>query len=204
MIEKQENKARAEKSYVLSPNFMNMIMSNTTRKSVQLPDSVDVLIQDNECIKVKGQKGELFLNLITEVDVNIDESSLNVQSTSNSKFSKAAAGTYRSLINNMIIGVSEGYEKKLELVGVGYRASIQGKNVNLTLGFSHPVVYKIPDEIEIQTPSQTEITIKGIDKQKVGQVAAEIRSFRPPEPYKGKGVRYKDAQISLKETKKQA
>ena len=204
MIEKQENKARAEKSYVLSPNFMNMIMSNTTRKSVQLPDSVDVLIQDNECIKVKGQKGELFLNLITEVDVNIDESSLNVQSTSNSKFSKAAAGTYRSLINNMIIGVSEGYEKKLELVGVGYRASIQGKNVNLTLGFSHPVVYKIPDEIEIQTPSQTEITIKGIDKQKVGQVAAEIRSLRPPEPYKGKGVRYKDEQISLKETKKQA
>ena len=204
MIEKQENKARVGKSYVLSPNFMNMIMSNTTRKSVQLPDSVDVLIQDNECIKVKGQKGELRLNLITEVDVNIEESSLNVQSTSNSKFSKAAAGTYRSLINNMIIGVSEGYEKKLELVGVGYRASIQGKNVNLTLGFSHPVVYKIPDEIEIQTPSQTEITIKGIDKQKVGQVAAEIRSLRPPEPYKGKGVRYKDEQISLKETKKQA
>ena len=204
MIEKLENKDREEKSYVLSPNFMNMIMSSTTRKSVQLPDSVDVLIQDNECIKVKGQKGELFLNLITEVDVNIDESSLNVQSTSNSKFSKAAAGTYRSLINNMIIGVSEGYEKKLELVGVGYRASTQGKNVNLTLGFSHPVVYKIPDEIEIQTPSQTEITIKGIDKQKVGQVAAEIRSLRPPEPYKGKGVRYKDEQISLKETKKQA
>ena len=193
-----------EKSYVLSPNFMNMIMSNTTRKSVQLPESVDVLIQDNECIKVKGQKGELRLNLITEVDVNIDDSSLNVQSTSNSKFSKAAAGTYRSLINNMIIGVSEGYEKKLELVGVGYRASTQGKNVNLTLGFSHPVVYKIPDEIEIQTPSQTEIIIKGIDKQKVGQVAAEIRSLRPPEPYKGKGVRYKDEQISLKETKKQA
>jgi len=183
---------------------MNMIMSSTTRKSVQLPDSVDVLIQDNECIKVKGQKGELCLNLITEVDVNIDERSLNVQSASNSKFSKAAAGTYRSLINNMIIGVSEGYEKKLELVGVGYRASTQGKNVNLTLGFSHPVVYKIPDEIEIQTPSQTEITIKGIDKQKVGQVAAEIRSLRPPEPYKGKGVRYKDEQISLKETKKQA
>jgi len=179
-------------------------MSSTKRKSVQLPDSVDVLIEDNECIKVKGQKGELRLNLITEVDVNIDERSLNIQSTSNSKLSKAAAGTYRSLINNMIIGVSEGYEKKLELVGVGYRASTQGKKVNLTLGFSHPVIYKIPDEIEIQTPSQTEITIKGIDKQKVGQVAAEIRSLRPPEPYKGKGVRYKDEQISLKETKKQA
>ena len=183
---------------------MNMIMSSTTKKPVQFPDAVDVLIQDNECIEVKGQKGELRLNLITEVAVSIDESSLNVQSTSNSKFSKAAAGTFRSLINNMIIGVSEGYEKQLELVGVGYRASTQGKNINLTLGFSHPVIYKIPDEIEILTPSRTEITIRGIDKQKVGQVAAEIRSLRPPEPYKGKGVRYKGEQISLKETKKQA
>ena len=204
MTKRQESKARGEKSCVLLPNFMNMIMSSTTKKPVQFPDSVDVLIQDNECVEVKGQKGELRLNLITEVAVSIDESSLNVQSTSNSKFSKAAAGTFRSLINNMIIGVSEGYEKQLELVGVGYRARTQGKNINLTLGFSHPVVYKIPDEIEIQTPSQTEIIITGIDKQKVGQVAAEIRSLRPPEPYKGKGVRYKGEQISLKETKKQA
>jgi len=195
---------RGEKSCVSLPNFMNMIMSSTTKKPVLFPDSVDVLIQDNECIEVKGQKGELRLNLITEVAVSIDERSLNVQSTSNSKFSKAAAGTFRSLINNMIIGVSEGYEKQLELVGVGYRASTQGKNVNLTLGFSHPVIYKIPDEIEILTPSRTEIIIRGIDKQKVGQVAAEIRSLRPPEPYKGKGVRYKGEQISLKETKKQA
>ena len=204
MTKRQESKARGEKSCVLLPNFMNMIMSSTTKKPVQFPDSVDVLIQDNECIEVKGQKGELRLNLITEVAVSIDESSLNVQSTSNSKFSKAAAGTFRSLINNMIIGVSEGYEKQLELVGVGYRASTQGKNINLTLGFSHPVIYKIPDEIEILTPSRTEIIIRGIDKQKVGQVAAEIRSLRPPEPYKGKGVRYKGEQISLKETKKQA
>ena len=204
MTKRQESKARGEKSCVLLPNFMNMIMSSTTKKPVQFPDSVDVLIQDNECIEVKGQKGELRLNLITEVAVSIDERSLNVQSTSNSKFSKAAAGTFRSLINNMIIGVSEGYEKQLELVGVGYRASTQGKNINLTLGFSHPVIYKIPDEIEILTPSRTEIIIRGIDKQKVGQVAAEIRSLRPPEPYKGKGVRYKGEQISLKETKKQA
>ena len=195
---------REEKSCVSLPNFMNMIMSSTTKKPVLFPDSVDVLIQDNECIEVKGQKGELRLNLITEVAVSIDEHSLNVQSTSNSKFSKAAAGTFRSLINNMIIGVSEGYEKQLELVGVGYRARTQGKNINLTLGFSHPVIYEIPEEIEIQIPSQTEIIIKGIDKQKVGQVAAEIRSLRPPEPYKGKGVRYKGEQISLKETKKQA
>ena len=204
MTKRQESKARGEKSCVLLPNFMNMIMSSTNKKPVQFPDSVDVLIQDNECVEVKGQKGELRLNLITEVAVSIDERSLNVQSTSNSKFSKAAAGTYRSLINNMIIGVSEGYEKQLELVGVGYRAKTQGKNVNLTLGFSHPVIYKIPDEIEILTPSRTEIIIRGIDKQKVGQVAAEIRSLRPPEPYKGKGVRYKGEQISLKETKKQA
>ena len=181
-----------------------MIMSSTAKKPIQYPDSVDIFIKDNDCIEVKGEKGELRLNLINEVDVSIDERTLNVRSTSNSKFSKAAAGTFRSLINNMIVGVSEGYEKQLELVGVGYRANTQGKNINLTLGFSHPVVYKIPDEIEIQTPSQTEIIIKGIDKQKVGQVAAEIRSLRPPEPYKGKGVRYKDEQISLKETKKQA
>ena len=204
MIKRQENKVRGEKSCVSLLNFMNMIMSSTTKKPVLFPDSVDVLIQDNECIEVKGQKGELRLNLITEVAVSIDERSLNVQSTSNSKFSKAAAGTFRSLINNMIIGVSEGYEKQLELVGVGYRAKTQGKNINLTLGFSHPVIYKIPDEIEILTPSQTEIIIRGIDKQKVGQVAAEIRLLRPPEPYKGKGVRYKGEQISLKETKKQA
>ena len=204
MIEKLENKLRAERFCVLLPNFMDMIMSSVSKKPVQFPDSVEVLIQDNECIEIKGKKGELRLDLITEVAVSIHEDSLSVQPTSNSKFSKAAAGTYRSLINNMIIGVSEGYEKKLELVGVGYRASTQGKNVNLTLGFSHPVTYKIPDEIEIQTPSQTEIIIRGIDKQKVGQVAAEIRSLRPPEPYKGKGVRYKDEQISLKETKKQA
>ena len=181
-----------------------MIMSSTAKKPVQFPDSVDVLIQGKERIEVKGEKGELRLNLINEVDVSVDDHTLNVQSASKSKFSKAAAGTFRSLINNMIIGVTEGYEKQLELVGVGYRASTQGKNINLTLGFSHPVVYKIPDEIEIQTPSQTEIIIKGIDKQKVGQVAAEIRSLRPPEPYKGKGVRYKGEQISLKETKKQA
>ena len=194
---------RVEKSYVLLPNFMNMIMLSTTKKPVQFPDSVDVLIKDNEHIEVKGKMGELRLDLISEVAVSILESSLNVQPTSNSKFSKAAAGTYRSLINNMIIGVSEGYEKKLKLIGVGYRASIQGKKVNLALGFSHPVVYKIPEEIEIQTPSKTEITITGIDKQKVGQVAAEIRSLRPPEPYKGKGVRYQGEQISLKEIKKQ-
>jgi large subunit ribosomal protein L6 len=112
------------------------------------------------------------------------------------------SGTMRALINNMVKGVSQGYERKLELVGVGYRAQAQGKNLNLTLGFSHPVVYPVPDDITIETPSQTEIVVKGIDKQKVGQVAAEIREYRPPEPYKGKGVRYANEQITLKEAKK--
>jgi large subunit ribosomal protein L6 len=112
------------------------------------------------------------------------------------------SGTMRALINNMVKGVSQGYERKLELVGVGYRAQAQGKNLNLTLGFSHPVVYPVPDGITIETPSQTEIVVKGIDKQKVGQVAAEIREYRPPEPYKGKGVRYANEQIILKEAKK--
>ena len=143
------------------------------------------------------------MNLINQVAVKIESDQLLVNATSKSKFSRAAAGTYRSLINNMVIGVTEGYKKELELVGVGYRAKTQGKMLNLTLGFSHPVNYQIPDGIEISTPSQTEVVINGIDKQKVGQVAAELRAFRPPEPYKGKGVRYKDEQITLKETKKQ-
>ena len=125
-----------------------------------------------------------------------------MNSNGKTNFSKAAAGTFRSLIQNMVIGVTEGYVKDLELIGVGYRAKSQGKTLNLTLGFSHPVNYEIPEGIEISTPSQTEISIAGIDKQKVGQVAAQLRAIRPPEPYKGKGVRYKGEQITLKETKK--
>ncbi|MEL7186437.1 MAG: 50S ribosomal protein L6, partial [Pseudomonadota bacterium] len=121
---------------------------------------------------------------------------------SGSRFSMAVTGTMRSIISNMAQGVSEGFEKKLELVGVGYRAQMQGKNLNLSLGFSHPVVYETPEGISIETPSQTEIVIKGADKQAVGQVAAEIRRFRPPEPYKGKGVRYADERVVLKEAKK--
>ena len=127
---------------------------------------------------------------------------MKVNSNGKTRFSKAAAGTFRSLIQNMVIGVTEGYVKDLELIGVGYRAKSQGKTLNLTLGFSHPVNYEIPEGIEISTPSQTEISIAGIDKQKVGQVAAQLRAIRPPEPYKGKGVRYKGEQITLKETKK--
>ena len=178
-------------------------MSRIAKQPVEFPDSVEVSIQNDDCIEVKGKKGQLQLNLINKVSVSIGEGSLSVANTSNSKFSRAISGTYRSLISNMVKGVSEGFEKKLELQGVGYRVKTQGKEINLTLGFSHPVVYEIPDGIEVQTPSRTEIVISGIDKQKVGQVAAEIRAIRPPEPYKGKGVRYQGEQISLKETKKQ-
>jgi large subunit ribosomal protein L6 len=178
-------------------------MSRIAKQPVEFPDSVEVSIQNDDCIEVKGKKGQLRLNLIDKVSVSIGEGSLTVANTSDSKFSRAISGTYRSLISNMVKGVSEGFEKKLELQGVGYRVKTQGKEINLTLGFSHPVVYEIPDGIEVQTPSQTEIVISGIDKQKVGQVAAEIRAIRPPEPYKGKGVRYQGEQISLKETKKQ-
>jgi large subunit ribosomal protein L6 len=125
-----------------------------------------------------------------------------VEPRSGSRFSTAIAGTTRALINNMLTGVTAGFERKLALVGIGYRAKMQGKKLDLTLGFSHPVSYEVPDGIDIETPSQTEIVIKGIDKQKVGQVAAEIRRFRPPEPYKGKGVRYADERVVLKEAKK--
>ena len=178
-------------------------MSRIEKQPVNFPESVKVSLQEGEVLHVEGQNGELQLNLIRQVSVTIDKDQLTVNSNSKSKFSRAAAGTFRSLINNMFMGVTEGYSKELELVGVGYRAKAQGKMLNLTLGFSHPVDYEIPEGIEITTPSQTELVITGIDKQKVGQVAAELRSIRPPEPYKGKGVRYKGEQITLKETKKQ-
>ena len=178
-------------------------MSRIAKQPVSFPESVQISIKDDEVLHIQGQKGELELNLISQVAVKIESDQLLVNSTSKSKFSRAAAGTFRSLINNMVIGVTEGYKKELELVGVGYLAKTQGKMLNLTLGFSHPVNYQIPDGIEISTPSQTEVLINGIDKQKVGQVAAELRAIRPPDQYKGKGVRYKDEQITLKETKKQ-
>ena len=134
----------------------------------------------------------------------MSEETLNVEYDETNQQSVALAGTTRSLVNNMIIGVSEGFEKKLELVGVGYRAKASGKLLELTLGFSHPVKYQLPQEVEVETPSQTEIVLKSHDKQILGQAAAEIRAFRPPEPYKGKGVKYSDEQIKRKEAKKAA
>ena len=133
----------------------------------------------------------------------MEDNQIRIDRKTDTKFARAISGTTAVLIKNMIVGVTEGYQKKLQLVGVGYRASAQGNKVNLSLGFSHPVVYEVPEGITIETPSQTEIIVKGIDRQKVGQAAAEIRAYRPPEPYKGKGVRYADEQIILKEVKKQ-
>jgi large subunit ribosomal protein L6 len=137
-----------------------------------------------------------------EVSIDENDNLITFAARSGSKFSSAMSGTTRALVANMVFGVSQGFEKKLELVGVGYRAQSQGKKLNLTLGFSHPVSYEAPEGITIETPSQTEILIKGTDKQKVGQVAAEIRHFRPPEPYKGKGVRYAGEHVVMKEAKK--
>jgi len=176
-------------------------MSRIAKEPVQLPSGVEFQ-QSGNVVTIKGSKGALSMELNTEVQLGQDDGALQVSPRSGSKFSNAMSGTTRALLANMVIGVVDGFERKLELVGVGYRAQAQGSKLNLTLGFSHPVVYEVPAGISIETPSQTEVVIKGTDKQKVGQVAAEIRRFRPPEPYKGKGVRYADERVVLKEAKK--
>ena len=176
-------------------------MSRVAKRPVVLSQGVEIKL-DGNALTVKGPRGDLSLEFHSEVEVVSDDSGLAVSPRSGSRFARAMAGTTRALISNMVSGVSTGFERRLKLVGVGYRAKVQGQTVNLTLGFSHPVVYEVPDGITVETTSQTELLIKGIDKQKVGQVAAEIRNFRPPEPYKGKGVRYADERIVLKETKK--
>ena len=178
-------------------------MSRVAKRPVFLEKGVEVDV-DGSALTVKGPKGSLSLECHSEVEVIEDDSGLAVSPRSGSRFARAMAGTTRSLINNMVTGVSAGFERKLKLVGVGYRVKIQGQTIDLTLGFSHPVVYEVPEGVTVEAPSQTEIVVKGIDKQKVGQVAAEIRDFRPPEPYKGKGVRYADERIRLKEAKKTA
>jgi large subunit ribosomal protein L6 len=168
---------------------------------VVLPDGIE-FSQSGTTVTLKGKKGALSLDLNSEVQVAQDGNELTVKRRSNSRFASAISGTTRALLANMVRGVSEGFEKRLELVGVGYRAQAQGKKLNLTLGFSHPVVFNVPEGILIETPSQTEVIIRGADKQQVGHVAAEIRAFRPPEPYKGKGVRYVDERVVIKEAKK--
>ncbi len=176
-------------------------MSRVARKAVELPQGVSAAVADAS-VAVKGTKGSLTLALQPGIRVEQQQQKLLVTVTGDAEGINAVAGATRAHLANMVAGVSKGYDRKLELVGVGYRAAVQGRTLNLTLGFSHPIVYAIPEGITIETPSQTEIMIKGVDRQKVGQVAAEIRGFRPPEPYKGKGVRYSGEQITLKEAKK--
>ena len=174
-------------------------MSRVAKAPVDLPQGVTATI-GGESVTVKGAKGTLSLPLKTGVKVEQKEKQLAI--SFENEAARMQAGATRAHLANMVLGVTKGYEKKLELQGVGFRAAVQGKTLNLTLGFSHPVNYPVPEGITIETPSQTEIIIKGIDRQRVGQVAAEIRDVRPPEPYKGKGVRYAGEKIELKEGKK--
>jgi len=176
-------------------------MSRVAKQPVPLPQGVTVTVVANN-ITIKGAKGSLNLNLADGITVKQEGGELTVVKANESRQADMAAGSTRAHLANLVTGVSKGFERKLELVGVGYRAAAQGKSLNLTLGFSHPVVYTAPEGITIETPSQTEILIKGNDIQKVGQVAADIRAYRPPEPYKGKGVRYAGEKIELKEAKK--
>lgn len=176
-------------------------MSRVAKAPVALPSGVEISV-DGQAVSVKGPKGNLDWNVHSAIEVSVDNGSLKVGVSEDSRENWALAGTTRALINNMVVGVSQGFEKKLTLIGVGYRAQSKGKVLNLNLGFSHPIDYSVPEGIEISTPSQTEIVVEGSDKQKVGQIAAEIRAFRPPEPYKGKGVRYADEHVIRKEAKK--
>ena len=176
-------------------------MSRVGKNPIAVPKGVDVVISAN-LVTVKGPLGTLTLPLNGTVTLVREGEELKVQPANDSRESDAMSGTVRALVNNMVTGVTKGFEKKLTLVGVGYRAQAQGDKLNLSLGFSHPVVHAMPKGVKAETPVQTEIIIKGIDRQQVGQVAAEVRAYRPPEPYKGKGVRYSDERVVIKETKK--
>ena len=176
-------------------------MSRVGNSPVALPEKVEVTIGVDR-ISVKGPLGTLAQQLTPNVKVEKIENRLEIKVNDNSRQANAISGTTRALIANMVHGVSKGFERKLTLVGVGYRAQAQGDKLNLTLGFSHPVIHQLPQGVKAETPTQTEIVLKGADKQLVGQVAADVRNYRPPEPYKGKGVRYADERIVLKETKK--
>lgn len=176
-------------------------MSRIANKPIEMPSGVDIKI-DGQKISAKGPKGELSITIHDDVSFDNTDNVLTFKAVNETKDSVAMTGTMRSLVNNIVTGVSQGYVKRLNLVGVGYRAQSQGKVLNLSLGFSHPVEYQVPEGITIETPSQTEIVVSGCDKQKVGQVSAEIRAYRPPEPYKGKGVKYSDETVLRKEAKK--
>ncbi|WP_339413101.1 50S ribosomal protein L6 [Pseudomonas sp. EA_35y_Pfl2_R5] len=176
-------------------------MSRVAKNPVVLPAGVEVKLAGQQ-LSVKGAKGTLELNVHSSVEVLQEAGELRFAARNGDQQTRAMAGTTRALVNNMVIGVSAGFERKLQLVGVGYKAQAKGQVLNLALGFSHPIDYELPDGVVAETPNQTEILIKGVDKQLVGQVAAEIRDFRRPEPYKGKGVRYADEVVRRKEAKK--
>jgi large subunit ribosomal protein L6 len=176
-------------------------MSRIASAPIEIPEAVDVQI-DGQKVTVKGKIGTLEWELHEEVGVTIDDRVMRIKALNETKSAVAISGTSRALLNNMVVGVSQGFERKLDIVGVGYRAQLSGKVLNLSLGHSHPINYDIPDDITIETPSQTQVVVKGMDKQRVGQVAANIRAYRKPEPYKGKGVKYSDEIIVRKEAKK--
>jgi len=176
-------------------------MSRVAKAPVVLPSGVTVDIKD-QLVAVKGGKGNLSQEIHPSVEVKVEDNQILFAPVEGKANGNALAGTMRSLVNNMVEGVANGFEKKLQLVGVGYRAKAAGKTLDLTLGFSHPVVFEIPEGITIETPSNTEVIVKGVDKQLIGQVAANIRAYRPPEPYKGKGVKYADEVVRRKEAKK--
>ncbi len=176
-------------------------MSRVGKIPVSIPKGVEITLQDQN-LTVKGAQGSLQHTIHPAVELKIENNEISFAPRQTTQLSDALSGTTRALVNNMVKGVTDGFAKKLLLVGVGYRAQVQGNSLNLTLGFSHPVNFPIPEGIKIECPTQTEIVVKGIDRQKVGQVAANIREFRPPEPYKGKGVKYSDEVIEIKETKK--
>lgn len=176
-------------------------MSRIAKKPVDLVDGAKATISGNNIV-VEGKNGKLELNLHGAVEIKQEEGQLIVAPKVEDRLSWAMAGTMRSLVNNMVVGVTEGFKKELKLVGVGYRATMQGSSLNLTLGYSHPIDFAVPEGVKIEAPSQTDVIVSGADKQLVGEVSAKIRAFRPPEPYKGKGVRYADEHVKLKEAKK--
>lgn len=176
-------------------------MSRIAKAPITIPSGVDVKL-DGRNMTIKGSKGQLNFDFHSTINVVVSENRINMEWNKDNKIATAQAGTARAIISNMVTGVSAGFEKKLSLIGVGYRAQAKGNVLNLALGYSHPIDFDVPTGITVETPSQTEIIVKGSDKQQVGQVAAKIRAYRSPEPYKGKGVRYADEQVARKEAKK--
>lgn len=188
------------KSFALFANI-GVVMSRIAKAPVTIPSGVDVKINGNN-LTVKGSKGQLSFDFNSSVGIEVTDNVISMQWNKDDKNATAQAGTARAVVNNMVVGVSAGFEKKLTLVGVGYRAQAKENILSLSLGFSHPVDFEVPAGVSVETPSQTEIVLKGSDKQLIGQVAAKIRAYRPPEPYKGKGVRYSDEHVARKEAKK--